>query len=199
MASAARGALGISSETCAEYGIAWRTAISIPPAETFSAVANSRNSFSASSARLLTKTGMARGSRGHRRRSPPGVLPFADPSFLNPHLSFPITQHFKHLGGQKTHFPGKYTKEPGINTYTELATLGVRSHKAHEGVAFPASSRAVLFHGAGALPAFGWAKSASFCHTWVISLHFSLTRKSNASYDAVKAFFLTSGVHSPLS
>ena len=37
---------------------------------------------------------------------------------------------------------------------------------------------------------FDFAISASFCHTWVIRLHFSLTRKSNASYDAVKAFFL---------
>lgn len=154
MANAARGALGISSETCAEYGIEWRTAISIPPAETFSAVENSRNSLSASWARLLTKTGMARGSRGHRRRSPPGVLPFTDPSFLNPHLSFPITQHFKHLRGQKTQFPGKDTKEPGRDTYTEPATLGVRSHKAAEAVAFPGSSQGSLFGWAGALGAF---------------------------------------------
>lgn len=127
MANAARGALGISSETCAEYGIEWRTAISIPPAETFSAVENSRNSLSASWARLLTKTGMARGRRGHRRRSPPGVLPFTDPSFLNPHLSFRITQHFKHLRGQKTQFPGKHTRDRGetpIRNY-QLWELGV--------------------------------------------------------------------------
>jgi len=83
---------------------------------------------------------MARGSRGHRRRSPGGVLPFTDPSFLNPHLSFPITQHFKHLRGQKTYVPGKHTKEPGRKTYTELTTLGVRCRKAAEAVAVPASA-----------------------------------------------------------
>jgi hypothetical protein len=45
---AAKGALGISSKTLAEDGIERRTATSIPPAETLSAVANSKNSFSVS-------------------------------------------------------------------------------------------------------------------------------------------------------
>jgi hypothetical protein len=45
----------------------------MPPAETLSAVANSRNSLS-TSARLLTKTGIAKGKRGHCRRSPAEVF-----------------------------------------------------------------------------------------------------------------------------
>ena len=94
VANAAKGALGISSETCAALGIEWRTAISIPPAETFKAVANSRNSLSASSARLLTKTGIAKGRRGQRRRSPAADLPFTRASLFNHHLSFLIKPSF---------------------------------------------------------------------------------------------------------
>jgi signal transduction histidine kinase len=41
--------------------------------------------------------------------------------------------------------------------------------------------------------------SASFCYTWVIRLHFSLTRKSNLAYDFVTAFFLNRSSASPLS
>jgi hypothetical protein len=40
----AAGALGISSKTCEESRKERRTAIMAPPAETFQAVANSRNS-----------------------------------------------------------------------------------------------------------------------------------------------------------
>ena len=74
-AIAANGALGISSPTCATEGIERRTATSMPPAETLRAVANSRNSCSAS-VWLLTKTGMAKGNRGHRRRSTFGAASF---------------------------------------------------------------------------------------------------------------------------
>ena len=65
----ASGALGISKRICALDGRLLRTANNIPPALTLRAVANSRNSFPFSS-RLRTKTGMARGSRGHFRLSP---------------------------------------------------------------------------------------------------------------------------------
>jgi|SRR5580700_2300990 len=74
-AKAASGALGISSKTWAVEGIERRTATSMPPAETLRAVANSKNSFPVS-APLLTKTGIAKGRRGHRRRSAAEVLPF---------------------------------------------------------------------------------------------------------------------------
>ena len=74
-AAVANGALGISSETCAESGKERRTATSAPPAETFRAVANSRNSFPFSS-RLRTNTGIARGRRVQRRRSISGFLRF---------------------------------------------------------------------------------------------------------------------------
>jgi hypothetical protein len=74
-AAVAKGALGISSETCAESGKERRTATSAPPAEILRAVANSRNSFPFSS-RLRTNTGMARGSRVHLRRSVSGFRRF---------------------------------------------------------------------------------------------------------------------------
>lgn len=67
-AAAARGALGISSKTCADGGRERRTATKAPPAPTFSAVANSRNSLPFSS-RLRTNTGMANARRVHLRRS----------------------------------------------------------------------------------------------------------------------------------
>jgi len=65
---AAKGALGISSKTCAASGNERRTATRTPPAETFNAVANSKNSLPFSS-RLRTNTGIASGKRGHLRRS----------------------------------------------------------------------------------------------------------------------------------
>ena len=74
-AAVAKGALGISSETCAESGKERRTATSAPPAEILRAVANSRNSFPFSS-RLRTNTGMARGRRVHLRRSVSGFRRF---------------------------------------------------------------------------------------------------------------------------
>ena len=72
LAVAASGALGISSKTCAAFGNERRTATRAPPALMLRAVANSRNSFPLSS-RLRTKTGIARGSRVHFRRSFSGL------------------------------------------------------------------------------------------------------------------------------
>ena len=69
------GALGISSETCAESGKERRTATSAPPAEMFNAVANSNSSLPSSS-RLRTKMGMASGKRGHFRLSVSGLRRF---------------------------------------------------------------------------------------------------------------------------
>ena len=74
-AAVAKGALGISSETCAESGRERRTATSAPPAETFNAVANSRKSFPFSS-RLRTNTGIASGRRIQLRRSVSGFRRF---------------------------------------------------------------------------------------------------------------------------
>jgi hypothetical protein len=69
------GALGISSETCAESGKERRTATKAPPAEMFNAVANSNDSFPSSS-RLRTKMGIASGKRGHFRFSVSGLRRF---------------------------------------------------------------------------------------------------------------------------
>jgi hypothetical protein len=75
------GALGISSWSCAIAGKTRRIATNIPPALTFSAVANSRNSFPLLS-RLRTKTGIANGSRVHFRRSVSRPAPFMQSSPL---------------------------------------------------------------------------------------------------------------------
>src|SRR5271163_2060053 len=81
-ANAARGALGISRETWPAEGMERRTATNIPPAETLRAVANSRYSLS-DSAPLVTKTGIAKGKRGHCRRSATGALRITHtPSFV---------------------------------------------------------------------------------------------------------------------
>src|ERR1700716_1187799 len=93
-ANVARGALGISSETCADKARARLTATSIPPALILSAVANSRNSLPFSS-RLRTKTGIAKGSRLHFRLSASGLLWFTQ----NPPVPF-LTPCFQHLRGQ---------------------------------------------------------------------------------------------------
>ena len=60
------GALGISSETGLDLGKERRTTTRAPPAEMFTAVANSSDSLPFSS-RLRTKTGIARRSRAHLR------------------------------------------------------------------------------------------------------------------------------------
>jgi hypothetical protein len=81
-----KGALGISSETCAESGKERRTATRAPPAEMFNAVANSNDSFPSSS-RLRTKMGIASGKRGHFRFSVSGLRRFKAQSLkggLNP-------------------------------------------------------------------------------------------------------------------
>ncbi len=62
------GALGISSETALDLGKERRTTTRAPPAEMFTAVANSSDSLPFSS-RLRTKTGIARRSRAHLRCS----------------------------------------------------------------------------------------------------------------------------------
>ena len=67
-ATADTGALGISSWMTASAGRTLRTATSMPPALTFRAVANSRDSLPSLS-RLRTNTGMAKGRRDHLRRS----------------------------------------------------------------------------------------------------------------------------------
>jgi hypothetical protein len=67
-AEAARGALGISRRTRADWGKARRSAIRAPPPPMLSAVANSRNSLPLSS-RLRTNTGIAKGRRSHFRSS----------------------------------------------------------------------------------------------------------------------------------
>jgi len=93
-AIAATGALGISSRICATAGKTRRIATSIPPALTFSEVANSRNSLPLSSL-LRTKTGIASGSRAHLRRSLADLPPFmADLSIA------PLTWLKLHLRGQ---------------------------------------------------------------------------------------------------
>jgi len=93
----AMGPLGISSEIFAAAGRKWRKANSMPPAETFNAVANSRNSLSCSSG-LLTKTGMARGNRGQRRRSTAGFFVFTPALSLRSNLNTKHTRgHFKNF------------------------------------------------------------------------------------------------------
>src|SRR4029077_2691547 len=93
-ANVARGALGISSETCADNARARLTATSIPPALILRAVANSRNSLPFSS-RLRTKTGIAKGSRLHFRLSVSGLLWLTQA----PPVPF-VTPCFQHLSGQ---------------------------------------------------------------------------------------------------
>src|SRR5207237_7141817 len=108
-AAVARGALGISSETCAESGKERRTATSAPPAETFRAVANSRNSFPFSS-RLRTNTGIANGRRVHLRRSISGLRRF-NPAPLETN----VRPKVPHLGGQTAHASGKTSYEKPAN------------------------------------------------------------------------------------
>jgi hypothetical protein len=106
----AKGALGISSVTCAESGKERRTATRAPPAETFRAVANSRNSFPFSS-RLRTNTGIANGRRVHLRRSVSGFRRFNPaPSGTN------LRPEVPHLGGQTAHASGKTSYEKPVNS-----------------------------------------------------------------------------------
>src|ERR1700675_4288902 len=62
------GALGISSETCADLGKERRTATKTPPGEMLMAVANSKESLPLPS-RVRIKTGMASCKRAHLRSS----------------------------------------------------------------------------------------------------------------------------------
>jgi len=99
----ASGTLGISSKTCEESGKERRTATRAPVAEMFSAVANSSNSLPFLS-QLRTKTGMARGNRGQRRRSTAGFFVFT------PALSLRSDLNTKHTRGHFKNFrqnPGK--------------------------------------------------------------------------------------------
>jgi hypothetical protein len=102
-ATAATGALGISSRIWATAGRVRRIATNIPPALTFRAVANSRNSLPFPS-RLRTKTGIASGNLAHFRRSFRPLAPFMQTS---PSLS---TLPEEHLRGQ---ISGKYRRKPG--------------------------------------------------------------------------------------
>lgn len=70
-------AVGISSNTLDPCCRCLRVTNSTPPALTFKIVLNSKNSLPFSSG-PLTKTGMASGSRGQRRRSPSGGMPSPD-------------------------------------------------------------------------------------------------------------------------
>ena len=96
---AARGALGISSKTCADGGKERRTATRAPPADTFSAVANSRKSLPLSS-RLRTNTGIASGSLGHFRRSISGFRRF---KFIPSNRK--LTLQLRHLSCQTAQLP----------------------------------------------------------------------------------------------
>jgi hypothetical protein len=161
-AKAASGALGISSEITASASCARRTARSIPPALTFSAVANSRISFPLSS-RLRTKTGMASGKRGHLRRSP-SLFRFTRGTFPNEVL----TRSMQHSRGQMTEVtPNK--RKNGQRTPTTTPQIPRPASQ------FPHLSslyiRMLNFLAILPKP----RRSASFCYTWVIRLRFPLT------------------------
>ena len=99
----AAGALGISSKTCEESRKERRTAIRAPPAETFQAVANSRNSLPSWS-RLRTNTGIASGRRAHLRRSGSG---FRGLKWTSRILGWPF--NYRTLGAKS---PGKTGRLP---------------------------------------------------------------------------------------
>src|SRR5713101_1794706 len=116
-ANVARGALGISRETCADNARARLTATSIPPALILRAVANSRNSLPLSS-RLRTKTGIARGSRLHFRLSVSGPLWFTQ----TPPVPV-LTPCLQHLRGQIWYQVWYYRHEARQNGPTHRSNL----------------------------------------------------------------------------
>jgi len=123
-ATAARGALGISRETCAAEASERRTATSMPPAETFSAVANSRDSFSPS-AWLRTKTGMARGKRGHRLRSVP-----EDPLFADTHTSsWAVLPNNSSILWAKSEASGEFSKANPVEPEGTRSSSGAGGYK----------------------------------------------------------------------
>jgi hypothetical protein len=118
-ANAATGALGISSRIWAIAGRTRRIATNIPPALTFRAVANSRNSLPFPSG-LRTNTGIANGNLAHFRRSFRPLAPFMQTSpslwtLAREHLRGQISGKYRRKPGKLTNFPpsstAKSTKE----------------------------------------------------------------------------------------
>jgi hypothetical protein len=157
-ASDATGALGISSWISATPGRFRRTATSMPPALTFKAVANSRNSFPFSS-RLRTKTGMARGNLAHFRRS---VL-----AQLN-HLCTSVANASADIVGKPARNPG-FRHQHGQNPHQTRALPAPASPSIRTSHPFPEGS--------------GPFESARFCYTWVISVTFFVDNKIGLHYD----------------
>ena len=163
-ANAATGALGISSRICAIAGRARRIATSIPPALTFKAVANSRNSLPLPS-RLRTKTGIASGNLAHFRRSLPAL------STVHADLSIALSVTSGSTLGAKcpAKFRGQTRQEHRV-----CARLRLQNQQS-SGVSRACYLR-FLFAFAEIQPSAPQAiKSASFCYTWVIPVHFPLT------------------------
>src|SRR5271169_2610179 len=99
-----------------------RIATSIPPALTFKAVANSRNSLPLLS-RLRTKTGIARGNRAHLRRSFPALAPFMQ---TFPSLSPPPTGAHEGPNLRQTPYEtGKGNQNPAISDRETRKEAGV--------------------------------------------------------------------------
>ena len=171
-----------------------RTATSMPPAETLRAVANSRNSLSASDW-LRTKTGTARGKRGQRRRSVDGVLPFKPNT--HPFLRT-IAQRFKHLRGQNLNCRANPRTNPGKSGENQVnfgCSQGLKSVKCGFSMPFACTRRLPL-----AMPQTG-AQSTVECRVLPHlgnQVAFFIDRKTTLAYDFCKAFFLTSRVQSPL-
>lgn len=92
-ATEAGGALGISRKTVADSGRERESAMRAPPAEMFTTEANSSDCLPVPLV-LPTNTGIARGRRGHLRRSVSGLLR------LNRVLGGWTHYVLSHLGGQ---------------------------------------------------------------------------------------------------
>src|SRR5579863_8699707 len=98
VAVAGEGGVGTSSKTRADSGKGRRTATSAPPAETFTAVASSSESLPFRSW-LRTKIGIAKGKRGHCRRSD------CRSSRLKQVPHYQVCSVCPHLGGQTQNEP----------------------------------------------------------------------------------------------
>lgn len=129
-AAVAKGALGISSETCAASGRERRTATSAPPAETFNAVANSRKSFPFSS-RLRTNTGIASGRRIQLRRSVSGFRRFNPAPWKRTYAPKSRTWGAKpRMGRGRLHMKDRQMGEPFRENYSDTAAI------AHDNIRF---------------------------------------------------------------
>jgi len=163
-ANAATGALGISRRICAMAGSIRRIATSIPPALTFKAVANSRNSLPLPS-RLRTKTGIASGNRAHLRRSFPAVAPLMQ---TFPSLSPPSDRSTSGAKSQANTVRNRQRKP-------ESRHLRPRNRQGNGSMRLFCSPYLRFRKTRLTDPAA--RKSASFCYTWVIPVHFPLTTK----------------------